>query len=79
MMGALQIKNIPTGLGDDIKFDASYAKGATKYVIGTAGTSPSFAMFGGTSNPGAYESIGLVRRRMRSSASIAPVATVQCT
>ena len=58
VMGALQIKNIPTGSGDDIKFDASYAKGATKYVIGTAGTSPSFAMFGGTSNPGAYESIG---------------------
>jgi hypothetical protein len=45
----LDIKNIPTGAGDDFKFDASYAKGATKYVIATAATSPSFAMFGGTS------------------------------
>jgi hypothetical protein len=58
VMGALQIKNIPTGSGDDIKFDASYAKGATKYVIGTASSSPSFAMFGGTSNPAAYASVG---------------------
>ena len=29
-MAALQIKNLPTGAGDDIKIDASYAKGATK-------------------------------------------------
>ena len=35
VMAALQIKNIPTGAGDDIKIDASYAKGATKYVIST--------------------------------------------
>ena len=32
---ALQIKNIPTGPGDDIKFDATYAKGMTKAVIST--------------------------------------------
>jgi hypothetical protein len=57
-MVSLQIKNIPTGAGDDIKFDASYAKGATKYVIGTDSTSPSFAMFGGTSLAGTYQSIG---------------------
>ena len=44
----LQIKNLPTGAGDDIKFDASYAKGATKYVIATSGSSPNFAMFGGS-------------------------------
>ena len=43
VMAALQIKNIPTGTGDDIKVDASYAKGATKYVIATDSTSPSFA------------------------------------
>ena len=30
VMAGLQIKNIPTGPGDDIKFDVSYAKGATK-------------------------------------------------
>jgi hypothetical protein len=47
-MIGLNIKNIPTGAGDDIKFDASYAKGATKYVIATSSSSPSFAMFGGT-------------------------------
>ena len=42
-MVALQIKNIPTGTGDDIKMDASYSKGATKYVISTSAASPSFA------------------------------------
>jgi hypothetical protein len=48
VMAALQIKNIPTGAGDDIKFDASWAKGDTKNVISTASASPSFAMVGGT-------------------------------
>ena len=56
VMAALQIKNIPTGAGDDIKFDVSYAKGATKNVIATSGTSPSFAMFGDSSF--AYQSVG---------------------
>src|SRR3954449_10780530 len=46
VMVALQIKNIPTGPGDDIKFDASWAKGDTKNVISTAAASPSFAIFG---------------------------------
>jgi hypothetical protein len=58
VMGALQIKNLPTGAGDDIKLDASYAKGTTKMVIATASASPSFAMFSGTGVPGAYQSIG---------------------
>ena len=58
VQGALQIKNLPTGAGDDIKVDASYAKGATKYIISTSAASPSFAMFGGTGNPAAYQSIG---------------------
>jgi len=56
VMAGLQIKNIPTGPGDDIKVDASYAKGATKYVIATSGTSPNFAMFGGSGS--AYQSVG---------------------
>jgi hypothetical protein len=56
VMAALNIKNLPTGAGDDIKIDASYAKGATKYVIATSGTSPSFAMFGGSSF--GYQSAG---------------------
>ena len=49
---ALQIKNIPTGAGDDIKIDATYAKGNTKAVISTSGGSPSFAMFGDTGRCG---------------------------
>jgi hypothetical protein len=52
VMGALQIKNIPTGAGDDIKFDASWSKGDTKNVIATSAASPSFAMIGGV--PGQF-------------------------
>jgi len=48
VMAALQIKNIPTGAGDDIKFDATWAKGDTKNVISTSSSSPSFLMLGGT-------------------------------
>jgi Porin subfamily len=55
---ALQIKNLPTGAGDDFKIDATYAKGMTKSVISTSGGSPNFAMFGGSGN-GAYQSVGL--------------------
>jgi hypothetical protein len=58
VMAALQIKNIPTGPGDDFKIDASWAKGDTKNVISTSATSPSFAMFGSTNRPGAYQSVG---------------------
>ena len=52
VQGALQIKNIPTGAGDDIKIDAVYAKGNTKDVISTSGGSPSFLMFGSTGSSG---------------------------
>ena len=55
---ALQIKNIPTGPGDDFKIDATFARGDTKAVVSTSGASPSFAMFGGSSRLGAYQSIG---------------------
>jgi hypothetical protein len=58
VMAGLNIKNVPTGPADDFKMDVSYAKGDTKNVISTAATSPSFAMFGGTGNPLAYQSIG---------------------
>ena len=59
-MAALQIKNIPTGAGDDIKIDATFAKGDTKNVISTSGGSPNgFAMFGGSGVTfGAYQSVG---------------------
>ena len=57
VMAALQIKNIPTGAGDDLKIDVSYSKGDTKNVISTSSASPNFAMFGGSGN-GAYQSVG---------------------
>src|ERR1700742_1923896 len=56
VMAALQVKNLPTGAGDDIKIDASYAKGLTKNVIATSSASPNFALFGGSNR--AYQSIG---------------------
>ena len=52
VMAALQIRNLPTGPGDDIKFDASWAKGDTKNVIGTSGAAPSYLMLGGV--PGQF-------------------------
>ncbi len=58
VMAALQIKNIPTGAGDDIKIDATWAKGDTKEVISTSGTSPNFLMFGGV--PGQFGPSGTV-------------------
>jgi len=56
VMAALQIKGLPTGKGDDIKVDASFARGATKYIISTDATSPSFAMFSGSGF--GYQSVG---------------------
>jgi hypothetical protein len=45
---ALQVKNIPTGPGDDIKVEGSWSKGASKYVLGTSATDPSsFLIFSG--------------------------------
>jgi hypothetical protein len=62
VMAALQIKNIPTGPGDDIKVDATWAKGDTKNVISTSAASPSFLIYGpqggGSTAAGAYQSFG---------------------
>jgi hypothetical protein len=52
----LSIKNIPTGPGDTINMTAGYANGAAKYIIGGVGP-VGFGLFGGTSVPGAYQSI----------------------
>lgn len=57
VQGAIELRNLPTGPGDSLKLDATYADGATRYVIATSSTSPSFAMFGGGSG-GAYQSVG---------------------
>jgi hypothetical protein len=46
---ALQVKNIPTGAGDDVKIEGSWALGASKYTLGTAAPDPSaFQIFNGT-------------------------------
>jgi hypothetical protein len=46
---ALQIKNIPTGAGDDIKMDATWEEGASKYVLATSSATPSaFDIYNGT-------------------------------
>jgi hypothetical protein len=62
VQAALQIKNIPTGAGDDIKVSATYAKGVTKDVIATSGGSPNFLIYGpqggGATAFGAYNSLG---------------------
>lgn len=52
VMAAFQIKNIPSGPGDDFKFDTTYAIGDTKQVISTSAASPAFSMIGGT--PGQF-------------------------
>ena len=58
VMAALNIKNLPTGAGDDIKVDATWSKGDTRQVISTSAASPSFAMFSGSGRADAYQSIG---------------------
>jgi hypothetical protein len=58
VMLALQIKNIPSGPGDDFKIDGSWAKGDTKNVISTSATSPSYVMLGGV--PGQFGSSGTI-------------------
>jgi hypothetical protein len=57
-MAALQIKNLPTGAGDDLKVEGTWSKGFTRQVISTSAASPSFAMFGGSGRADAYQSIG---------------------
>lgn len=57
IQGALGIKNIPTGAGDTINIQGVYAQGATRYVFQSL-TAQNYSMYGGTSLPGAYQSIG---------------------
>ncbi|MBY0382264.1 MAG: porin [Xanthobacteraceae bacterium] len=47
--GALQIKNLPTGPGDDFKITGTYTEGALRYLLGQSGASPTnVAFFGAT-------------------------------
>jgi hypothetical protein len=55
----LQIKNIPTGPGDVINMQGVYTDGATRYNIqNLASAAGSNTIYGGTSLPGAYQSVG---------------------
>jgi hypothetical protein len=56
----LSIKNIPTGAGDTINMTAVYTDGATRYNIQDLAAN-SYAMFGGTSAVGAYQSVGFAQ------------------
>jgi hypothetical protein len=78
VMAALQIKNIPTGPGDDIKIDATWSKGDTKQVISTSAASPTFTMFSGTGRAGAYQSIGFGATTMPCIFRRSPAAMDRC-
>jgi hypothetical protein len=57
---ALAIKNIPTGAGDVINVQGVYTDGATRYNIqDLAASAGANTIYGGTSVPGAYQSVGL--------------------
>jgi hypothetical protein len=57
---ALQIKNIPTGAGDNINIQGVYTDGATRYNIQDLAASAGANTIYGTASPipGAYQSIG---------------------
>lgn len=46
----LQIKNLPTGPGDDIKFSIGYTEGALRYIMGTSNSTPQSIALYGSSN-----------------------------
>jgi hypothetical protein len=57
VQAGLQIKNIPTGAGDTINIQAVYTDGATRYNFQSLAPQ-SFGMYGGSSLPGVYQSVG---------------------
>jgi len=58
---ALQVKNLPTGAGDDVKVEGTWGLGATKYVLGTAGALPgSFYMTKGGPTSAGTIAIGAI-------------------
>lgn len=57
---ALQIKNIPTGAGDDIKVQGVYTNGATRYNIqDLAGAAGSAVIYGSSNIVGIYNNLGI--------------------
>lgn len=55
---ALSIKNLPTGAGDSLNLTGAYANGASRYVFNDF-MSTTWARYGGTGVPGAYQSVGI--------------------
>lgn len=55
---ALSIKNVPTGAGDTINLSGVYTNGASRYNFQDL-MATTYAMYGGTSLAGAYQSIGI--------------------
>ena len=57
---ALQIKNIPTGAGDDIKVQGVYTNGATRYNIqDLAGSAGANTVYSGSNVVGVYNNLGI--------------------
>ncbi|MBB4428316.1 hypothetical protein GGD66_006903 [Bradyrhizobium sp. CIR48] len=54
---ALSIKNIPTGPGDTVNITGVYTNGASRFNF-QENMSTTYAMYGGTGRPGAYQSVG---------------------
>ena len=60
VQGALQIKNVPTGVGDTINVQGVYTDGATRYNIqDLAAAYGAVTLFGNTGNPLAYQSVAI--------------------
>ncbi|NOJ50831.1 porin [Bradyrhizobium archetypum] len=55
---ALSVNNVPTGPGDSINVSAVYTKGATRFNIQQDSQAAAMTIYGGTSLPGAYQSVG---------------------
>ncbi|MGY3573042.1 porin [Bradyrhizobium sp. USDA 4504] len=55
---ALSVKSLPTGPGDTVNIQGVYTKGASRYNFHSY-ISSTFAMYGGTSLTGPYQSVGL--------------------
>lgn len=56
---ALSIKNLPTGPGDTINVQGVYTNGATRYDFHDYLSGTTFAMYGSTGIPTAYQSLGI--------------------
>ncbi|CAN5272274.1 porin [soil metagenome] len=61
VLAGFQLKNLPTGPGDKLSVDATWSKGATKYVISGV-TGNNFDIFGGGSPlPGSYQTFAVAQ------------------